>query len=140
MSVSLGYFISVDLSDDRQAQSWMRATMLLADICKTVCAIITKTTVITFKSPLWVDHLLRYIIQVIPGGVNSKEVINLSSKNKQKLKIIQFYDPHQPPKAKRPLYRARTIFPTPSLLPSNAFSGVRYGTSPAHIQKEEENI
>lgn len=85
MSVSLGYFISVDLSDDRQAQSWMRATMLLADIYKTVCAIITKTTVITFKSPLWVDHLLRYIIQVIPGGVNSKEVINLSSKNKQKL-------------------------------------------------------
>lgn len=42
--------------------------------------------------------------------------------------------PHQPPKAKRPLYRAKTMLSTPILLPSNALSGVRYGTSPAHTQ------
>lgn len=40
--------------------------------------------------------------------------------------------PHQPPKAKRPLYKAKTMLSTPILLPSNALSGVRYGTSPAH--------
>ncbi len=45
----------MQLTDGKQAQSSMRV----------VCTIL-KTTFITFKSPLWVDHLLRYVIQVIP--------------------------------------------------------------------------
>lgn len=69
---------------------------------------------------------------------NSWEKIKKAALGAEKRKDNGRAEPHQPPKAKSPLYRAKTMLSTPILLPSNAFSGVRYGTSPARARKKEK--
>lgn len=57
--------ISMHPTEGRQAETWVWVVMLLADIYRRICTILN-TTFITFKSPLWIDHLLGHVIQVVP--------------------------------------------------------------------------
>lgn len=58
------YCISMQSAEIKEVQAWI-GVVSVAYIYRRVCTIL-KTTFITFKSPLWIDHLLSYVIQVIP--------------------------------------------------------------------------